>query len=626
MKNLGQKVTSSPNLTEPAPKKQKLNSNHVSLESSNRFTRKRIQMDGNCLYRAILYCLEQNDESHYQLREELYTFVKENKKSCYPIFKQIEGDRSYEDHIETILQMRHWGGLFELKTAAKMLQFNYIVYRPDSIEQYANYSFRTNNQTIYLEWENFNHFNSLIPNVIKIDLSKTSSILQNEIENSSLKCDQDKFEKEMDKKLLTKEIKKVEDEYLTQKKTVGRLKKQYPPSKNDGDMYNKVFAYLNYRINPSEISKEGLKDFKKYVNNHYRLEKESTNKYTMSRLKFIPKNSKNIFTIPYLDDIPKIFEEAHGVYNESVIKHNGILTTQKKILSFGLSWCGMNQDIKKYINSCKQCINQSRDKPCNVAKVIEPTWPLNRIVADNWTIPKKFLKKLGPHQNYKYVLTCVDHFSKFKWCFLIPNKEPKTILERLEIVFSTFSKPDIFQSDNGTEFKNPLIKGYCEKKKIKFINGRVRHPQSQGVVEKINDFVAKSLKSSFEAYLNKEKLEIGLADEKEWWGIETALLMFVANQNSKVHTVTNFPPNELVNYRNINNEHLKIINQVKEKIYSYYAPKAPKEADTCKRKVKSKNKRLPNLKIGMKVFMIGEIKKDEKNMAIVENTLIKKLK
>ena len=193
--------------------------------------------------------------------------------------------------------------------------------------------------------------------------------------------------------------------------------------------------------------------------------------------------------------------------------------------------------------------------------------------------------------------------------------------------FQHFSKPDIFQSDNGTEFKNPLIKGYCEKKNIKFINGRVRHPQSQGVVEKINDFVAKSLKSSFEAYLNKEKLEIGLADEKEWWGIETALLMFVANQNSKVHTVTNFPPNELVNYRDINNnEHLKIINQVKEKIYSYYTPKAPKEADTCKRKVKSKNKRLPNLKIGMKVFMIGEIKKDEKNMAIVENTLIKKTK
>lgn len=91
MKNLGQKVTSSPNLTEPAPKKQKLNSNHVSLESSNRFTRKRIQMDGNCLYRAILYCLEQNDESHYQLREELYTFVKEKKNLVILSLSKLKG-------------------------------------------------------------------------------------------------------------------------------------------------------------------------------------------------------------------------------------------------------------------------------------------------------------------------------------------------------------------------------------------------------------------------------------------------------------------------------------------------------------------------------------------------------
>lgn len=35
-----------------------------------------------------------------------------------------------------------------------------------------------------------------------------------------------------------------------------------------------------------------------------------------------------------------------------------------------------------------------------------------------------------------------------------PNKEQVIILERFEIVFSTFKKPEIFQTDNGTEFKN----------------------------------------------------------------------------------------------------------------------------------------------------------------------------
>lgn len=169
------------NKVSPAPetislKKQKLNSEQASKEFNTKFVRKRIEMDGNCLYRAILYCLKQNDESHYQFREEIYQFAKENKKYCNPIFEQMQENKTYEEYIETILQIKNWGGLFELRVAARMLNFNFVVYRPNSFEQFASYYFYTNKQTIYLEWENFNHFNSLIPNLIKIDLSKTSII------------------------------------------------------------------------------------------------------------------------------------------------------------------------------------------------------------------------------------------------------------------------------------------------------------------------------------------------------------------------------------------------------------------------------------------------------------------
>ena len=77
--------------------------------------------------------------------------------------------------------------------------------------------------------------------------------------------------------------------------------------------------------------------------------------------------------------------------------------------------------------------------------------------------------------------------------------------ERLEIVFSTFKKPDIFQSDNGTEFKNALIKNYLKNNRIEYINGGVRHPQSQRVVEKINDFLVKPLKTSLKIVILKKK-------------------------------------------------------------------------------------------------------------------------
>jgi len=241
---------------------------------------------------------------------------------------------------------------------------------------------------------------------------------------------------------------------------------------------------------------------------------------------------------------------------------------------------------------------------------------------------EKIFKNWGPNQSYNYALTgtCVDHFNKYKWCFLLPNKEPKTILDRLDIVFSTFSKPDIFQSDNDLEFKNPLIKNYCEKNRIQFINGRVRHPQSQGVVEKINEFISQSLKSSFEDYF-KKKLDQEDAKRKNYWEIETALMMFVANQNNKPHTVTNFAPVDLISYRNRENpEHLKVVNKVKERIYSYYAPQESKEVEDRKKKKTINKRKLPILKLNMKVFIIGQVKKGEKNKSIVEDISNKKTK
>ena len=75
-------------------------------------------------------------------------------------------------------------------------------------------------------------------------------------------------------------------------------------------------------------------------------------------------------------------------------------------------------------------------------------------------------------------------FSKYTWGILLEDKEAKTITTQLNLIFNQFGKPEIFQSDNGTEFQNSLLKTLCEKLGIKKIHGSVRHPQSQGAAEK----------------------------------------------------------------------------------------------------------------------------------------------
>jgi len=573
-------------------------------------------MDGNCLYNAILCSLNQERTDHLLLRKQIYQFCRKNKKLCLPIFEKIEGEKNFEEHIKTILKQGEWGGLFELQIAAIFMKFDFIVYHPDSFQEYASYHAEGNTLKIYLEWANFNHFNSLISNLIEIKLNDQKEL---HIEESSQKKHDNSFKpvNEANKSFQSSKENNKSFKNQTQKLSTTFL---YPSSRKEGNMYNPAYQYLRYKMIPNELNFSQAKDFKKYVLNHFRLVKGSTNRYSKSRLQFQPKKSCNWFTIPFLDEIPNILAEAHGRYETSVIKHNGIIVTGKKIKQFQLSWSGVNHDIRALVRSCKQCINQSRLKPCYIPKVIEPTWPLNRIVADLWTIPKRYLDALAPHQNHRYILTCIDHFSKYKWCFLIPNKEAVTILERLEVVFSTFTKPDIFQTDNGTEFTNQLVKDYCNKYNIKLIHGGVRHPQSQGVVEKINDFVATSLKSSYEDYLLKKEN----SSSHICWGIETALMIFVANQNNKPHIVTNIPPIELVAYRNRENqEHLSIIEKVKERIYSYYTPKPAREQ---KKSNKKNINLLQKFKVNTKVFIIGDVKKNTKNKSIVGNIPLKSTK
>ena len=84
--------------------------------------------------------------------------------------------------------------------------------------------------------------------------------------------------------------------------------------------------------------------------------------------------------------------------------------------------------------------------------------------------------------------TRIDYFSKFG--FWIPLSDIKDLNIRLCIsqVF-IYGKPEIFQIDNGTEFRNKNVKWYLVTIEIKYIHRRPNHPKSQCAVEAFNKTV-----------------------------------------------------------------------------------------------------------------------------------------
>ena len=71
--------------------------------------------------------------------------------------------------------------------------------------------------------------------------------------------------------------------------------------------------------------------------------------------------------------------------------------------------------------------------------------------------------------------------------------------------------PKILHTDNGTEFKNKLIKSYCEGKEIYFVNGTPGHPQSQRAIEAFNKTVQNFLMLANDAQKDKFNLEHSIA-------------------------------------------------------------------------------------------------------------------
>ncbi|GFU78986.1 uncharacterized transposon-derived protein F54H12.3 [Trichonephila clavipes] len=55
------------------------------------------------------------------------------------------------------------------------------------------------------------------------------------------------------------------------------------------------------------------------------------------------------------------------------------------------------------------------------------------------------------NKGYKYLLTCIDLFSKFAWAVPLKDKFGKSVKSGLEIIFKE-RKPKVLQTDAGKEF------------------------------------------------------------------------------------------------------------------------------------------------------------------------------
>ncbi|KAK7097700.1 hypothetical protein V1264_004638 [Littorina saxatilis] len=151
-----------------------------------------------------------------------------------------------------------------------------------------------------------------------------------------------------------------------------------------------------------------------------------------------------------------------------------------------------------FIGTCRECATRISIKKPPAGKPIISLGFMTRMQMDLIDFTSV------PDGDYLWILHLRDHFSKFSWAFPLKSKRAAGVAECLMTTFSLFGAPRVLQSDNGKEFVAGVIKELASLwRGMTIINGRPRHPQSQGCVERGNGDLTVKLGKWLEA--NEEK-------------------------------------------------------------------------------------------------------------------------
>ncbi|XP_072380698.1 KRAB-A domain-containing protein 2-like [Diabrotica undecimpunctata] len=96
--------------------------------------------------------------------------------------------------------------------------------------------------------------------------------------------------------------------------------------------------------------------------------------------------------------------------------------------------------------------------------------------------------------DYKFIMVYQDHLTKFVQHRALKTNRAEEVAYHLLEVFTIFGAPHILHSDNGRKFANKIIEEVCSMwDELKIVHGKPRHSQSQGLVERANQDIEKTL-------------------------------------------------------------------------------------------------------------------------------------
>ncbi len=171
-------------------------------------------------------------------------------------------------------------------------------------------------------------------------------------------------------------------------------------------------------------------------------------------------------------------ELRHAHENESghLGQHKSILKTEEYFY-----WPNLKQDVRQHVRECITC------QQFKAASGLQQQWqelppvnqPMERVSTDVTDMGSGAL-------GYRYVLTVIDHISRFVNFYPLTARTAETVIKKLDMLVDSYGTPRVLLTDNAREFCSDTLKIWCRENGVKLVHSTPYHPQGNFISERMH--------------------------------------------------------------------------------------------------------------------------------------------
>lgn len=225
--------------------------------------------------------------------------------------------------------------------------------------------------------------------------------------------------------------------------------------------------------------------------------------------------------------IPRTWREEvlRQVHDVPQAGHLGVKKTLRRVRARFL-WPSLRTDVERYVASCVHC---QQIKGNATRELLQPlvSSAFNELLSCDLVGPISESKS-----GNNYIVTMIDHFSKWTECIPIPDKSSGTVVQSVvDNWFCRYGTPGTILTDQGTEFEKEFRDSLIKTFKIKKVRTTPFHPQTNGALERYHRTLRQILQTLTDSF-----------DEN--WDLKIPMAMFA--YRSSVHATTDHEPYEIL--------------------------------------------------------------------------------